>query len=345
MEKMKKATVIGHFDWRGNDMIGAVVKARNILEELKKKNYDIGDLDIYGWRKRKVSTVIGIIKAFVTSSNIILVISDTSLTLMRLFATLKGMFHRKILYCVVGGDIADRLSEDKTKIKALDPVDHFFVETIDCLEKMKDLGVTRTSIMKNFKCIDALEIEEESRFKGGPFEFCTFSRVTEQKGISDAIMAIESINNERGEKICQLDVYGVIDPSYDLKFKAEIANSNSCRYCGVINPNMSVNTLQKYYCLLFPTKYQTEGIPGTIIDGFASGLPVICSDWQRSRQLVTDGKNGFIYPFGDLEGLKDRIIYSIENVTTIEGMRKECIKSFEEYKPENAIRVLIDSMQ
>ena len=32
---MKKVVVIGHMDWQGNNMIGAVVKARNIYEKLQ----------------------------------------------------------------------------------------------------------------------------------------------------------------------------------------------------------------------------------------------------------------------------------------------------------------------
>ena len=63
---MKKVVVIGHLDWKNNDMIGAVVKARNIYGELLnqfEKN-QIGNIDIYNWRRRKISVLSGIIWVF-----------------------------------------------------------------------------------------------------------------------------------------------------------------------------------------------------------------------------------------------------------------------------------------
>ena len=33
----------------------------------------------------------------------------------------------------------------------------------------------------------------------------------------------------------------------------------------------TVKTLENYYLLLFPTKFRTEGIPGTIIDALSAG--------------------------------------------------------------------------
>lgn len=106
---MKKITVVGHLDWRGNDMIGAVVKARNIYEQLIAEFGDsqLDNVDIYHWKKKKVCTILSIFNAFTKSSDIVLVCSDTSKMLMKFFSILKRIFLNKIHYCVVGGDIAE----------------------------------------------------------------------------------------------------------------------------------------------------------------------------------------------------------------------------------------------
>ena len=46
---MQKIVVIGHMDWVGNDMIGAVVKVRDIYEQLGNKfgKEQVGNVDIY----------------------------------------------------------------------------------------------------------------------------------------------------------------------------------------------------------------------------------------------------------------------------------------------------------
>ena len=57
--------------------------------------------------------------------------------------------------------------------------------------------------------------------------------------------------------------------------------SNNCaRYCGIKDPKDSVKTLKNYFALVFPTRFYTEGIPGTIIDAYYAGVPVIASKWE-----------------------------------------------------------------
>lgn len=341
---MKKVVVVGHLDWRGNSMIGAVVKARNIYDELKNQLGDkqVDNVDIYNWKSRKGQVIQALLGAFARSKNIVIVCSDTSKPLMQAFSVLKKIFHNKILYCVVGGDIAELLAQNSEQIATLSCIDTFFVETLDCVESLKKLGIRNVELLRNFKCIKPLNQKDIKQRKNEELlAFCTFSRVIEQKGIGDAVRAISAVNQEYECRICKIDIYGPIDETYEDEFKKLIKNYDCATYCGVIESNKSVETLKRYYCLLFPTKYQTEGIPGTIVDGFAAGLPVICSDWVRCRQIVTDGVNGIVYPFGDEKQLKEKIKFSIEHPDYVERLRTGALNEFEFYRPEIAIQPLL----
>lgn len=344
---MRTVSVIGHLDWKENNMIGAVVKARNILEELQNQlgETQVGNVDIYNWRKYKIRVLLDIVKAFVLYRNIILVCSDTSEQLMFFFNVLKRVFHNKILYAVVGGDIHVLLAQNYTQVKRLSVIDVFFVETADCVEGMKQLGISNVELLRNFKCMESLSIDELVLEHDGLFKFCTFSRVIEQKGITDAIQAVTDINREKGRKICELDIYGTIDASYKEKFLQLMKDNEAVRYCGCVDSNNAVDVLKGYYCLLFPTKYQTEGIPGTIIDGFAAGVPVICADWVRCRQLVTDGKDGIVYPFNDYEELVKKMNYAMEHTDYIFELKKGCIDSYTKYRADVAVKPLLDELK
>lgn len=140
---MKKTIVIGHMDWMGNDMIGAVVKARNIYEQLSNEfGVDqVQNVDIYNWKKKKFKTMLAIGTAFIKSKNIVLVCSDTSKMLMRLFSILKKIFSNSIYYCVVGGDVAELLQSNPERIPRLKCIDCFFVETEDCVSGLRNLGI------------------------------------------------------------------------------------------------------------------------------------------------------------------------------------------------------------
>lgn len=135
-----------------------------------------------------------------------------------------------------------------------------------------------------------------------------------------------------------------IDPEYQAEFDELLRTHRHSHYCGVVDSKDSVGVLKKYYCLLFPTLFQTEGIPGTIIDGFAAALPVICSDWVRCRQIVTDGVDGIVYPFGDAKALENSVKYAVQNPSYVEQLKHGALKSFQKYKPDVAIRPLVDAI-
>lgn len=341
---MKKITVVGHLDWRGNDMIGAVVKARNIYEQLIAEFGDsqLDNVDIYHWKKKKVCTLCSIFNAFAKSSDIVLVCSDTSKILMKFFSILKRIFLNKIHYCVVGGDIAEILGQAPERIPTLACIDNFFVETEDCVTGLNAIGIKNVFLLRNFKCIDT--VKQIEPYENKEMRFCTFSRVTKQKGIGDAIEAIEKLNCKMEDKPCELDIYGAIDPEYQAEFDEILRTHRHSHYCGVVDSKDSVGVLKKYYCLLFPTLFQTEGIPGTIIDGFAAALPVICSDWVRCRQIVTDGVDGIVYPFGDAKALENSVKYAVQNPSYVEQLKHGALKSFQKYKPDVAIRPLVDAI-
>lgn len=47
-----------------------------------------------------------------------------------------------------------------------------------------------------------------------------------------------------------------------------------------------------------------EGLPVSVIEAMAAGLPIICTDIRGNRDLVTDRENGFLVAAGDAHGLR-----------------------------------------
>lgn len=341
---MKKAVVIGHLDWQGNHMIGAVVKARSVHGELVRQlgQEQVENVDIYQWKKRKPQVLAQLLLAFACCRNIVLVCSDTSVLLMKLFGMLKKVFRSNICYCPTGGDMGELLAQHPEQLRELGCIDAFLVETADCMAQMQALGLTNVTMMRNFKRIQALEAP--AYVPAEPVKLCTFSRVVEQKGITDAIRAVQTINREAGRRVCQLDVYGPVDPGYEETFARLLKENDAACYGGVVDADSSVEVLKQYFCLLFPTRYQTEGVPGTIVDGFAAGVPVICADWSRCRQLVTDGVNGLIFPFGDADALTEKLRYAMAHPDEVARLRLGCLRAYEDYRPETAIRPLLEKL-
>jgi glycosyltransferase involved in cell wall biosynthesis len=52
----------------------------------------------------------------------------------------------------------------------------------------------------------------------------------------------------------------------------------------------------------------SEGMPNVIMEGMAARLPVITTPAGDAPVLVQDGINGFVQPFGDIEGISQRMV-------------------------------------
>ena len=91
---------------------------------------------------------------------------------------------------------------------------------------------------------------------------------------------------------------------------------------------------------MFPTKYYTEGIPGTIIDSFAAGLPVISSKWKSFSDVVQDGFSGIGFDFGNVEAFYNTLVDVVNNPVLLNSMRKNCITAAYKFTPKEALEVL-----
>ena len=95
--------------------------------------------------------------------------------------------------------------------------------------------------------------------------------------------------------------------------------------------------------LVFPTRFFTEGIPGTILDAYAAGVPVISSRWESFFDVVDDGYTGIGYEFGnkaELENLLERISHNPEIIV---DKKYYCLRKAKEYVPKVVLHSLLEN--
>jgi glycosyltransferase involved in cell wall biosynthesis/peptidoglycan/xylan/chitin deacetylase (PgdA/CDA1 family) len=62
-------------------------------------------------------------------------------------------------------------------------------------------------------------------------------------------------------------------------------------------------------CDAFVLSSAWEGMPNTVMEAMASGVPVVCTDAGGVRELVQEGISGFIVPIQDPAALSERMIH------------------------------------
>ncbi len=142
-----------------------------------------------------------------------------------------------------------------------------------------------------------------------------------------------------------MDIYGPVQENYIEKFEKEKERfPGYIYYCGVVPEDKTVEVLKEYYLLLFPTKYYTEGVPGTIIDAYSAGVPVISSMWENFDDVVLEGKTGYGYQFADKQDMArviERVYLGKERLMEI---RRNCLLKSKEYMPEVVIKDFMEKI-
>lgn len=269
---------------------------------------------------------------------IILVSKNGRKTVIPFLVLLNKIFKKNIYHSLIGSTTHQTLQENPKLINCYNQLAGNWSETMTEKKLLEDCGLKNVRVIKNFKNLYPLEENELIYNSKKPFRFCTFSRVEEMKGIPNIVRIINEINHNHGEIICTLDIYGYVMDNYKSDFEI-LKNEfgDAIRYCGIVDFDKSVQVLKEYYMLLFPTKYYTEGIPGTILDAFSAGLPIICSEWESCYDIISS-EVGVVYEFNNDNALLLAIENSIARPEVINKMKKACLNEARKYSSVEVIK-------
>lgn len=342
-EKSKAVGIIGHFGGNEDLLDGQTVKTKILYEELKRaSDWSIIRVDTYYKSKRPLRLLLSSLSCLARTRDVIVLLSGNGMRfyfpLLFLFARL---FKTRVYHDVIGGNL-DRYAEKYPRFrKYLNAFAVNWVETNGLKARLEKQGVENCEVMPNFK---RLSIAGKPRTElSEPYSFCTFSRVMREKGIEDAVGAIEQLNRESGRQLCRLDIYGSVDSGYRDRFRELMRSvTGAVRFRGAVPYDKSAEALSGYDALLFPTHWDGEGFPGTIIDAFSAGIPVIATDWGSNAEIVCDGETGIIYPGARADDLKSAIRWLLEHRSEALAMRGSCIEAARLYQPDAYIERIID---
>ena len=349
MEK-KDIAVVGRVA-EGTELLdGQTVKTKILYEELKKEFPDrnIICIDTYQYRKNVVQILYRTIKAFVQCEYFFILLSRNGRKFF--FPILNGLnrlFRRRLYHDVVGGALPGEAADSPVLVRQLKQFEVNWVELADMKAQLEKLGVHNVEVLRNFKRLDILPEDRLADVQDRePRVFTMFSRVVREKGIGTAVLSAAEMKSRAGSRRAVLHIYGSVDPDYEEEFGELLEEYRDCVvYKGCIPYNESVKALSGSFMLLFPSVYPGEGMPGTIIDAFSAGLPVIASDWHFNRELVRDGETGWCYEWQKPEQLTEYMIYAADHPEKIRAMRPACLREARKYTPEAAMRQILGKMQ
>ena len=342
---MRKLAIIGHFGGGNNFFDGQTVKTVTLYEELKKTGiFDIRIVDTYYNNTNKLKLLFDTVKNSLVCKDLIVLLSHNGMKVyFPLLCFFAKVFRKNVYHDIIGGNLPELISENKSWVGYLNSFKVNWIELNSVKKKLEAIGLKNVEVLPNFKEITALDKSEIQISDNEVLKLCTFSRVMKEKGIEDAIEAVK-ILNDSGKK-CSLSIFGQIDPGYKERF-SELSKAfpEYIEYGGTVDFNKSVEMLSKFDLLLFPSYWEGEGFPGTFLDAFASGIPIIAKSSETSKELITEGVTGFVYEGNSSECIKNIINSIYENKVNLYRMKCACIDEYKKYSPDVVMKIILDKL-
>ncbi len=135
--------------------------------------------------------------------------------------------------------------------------------------------------------------------------FGFFGRLFEEKGILDFLGAAHRLLDE-GLSV-EFVVVGAIDQEHEASEvlqEALQAQRPGIEIVGHLDDVIEV--MRRCDCVVVPSRYR-EGLPRTLLEAGALGIPVIASDIPPCKEVVRDGETGLLFRAGDIHELADRM--------------------------------------
>ena len=332
-ERKGKILVVGNFG-EDNKLDGQTAKTRAITKTLKKI---CGEKRVRTINTKKTGFLEKIrFGIFVISSEKVVILPARKALGPVTGALGKlGVLH-KTYYVVIGGCLYDFAKDNAKLIKSLKKMKCVLVETNALKDDLSKFDVD-AKVIPNYRIYNG---KPKLKKKGEKYVY--YSRVIKEKGV---LVAIDAVRKAGKTKKVYLDIYGPIGDDFRKEFEEKIKDDKYVQYCGVLNGNNKIlGELSQYKCLLLPTTFNTEGVPGAVVEAMAAGVPVIVADWRYSAEIVSDKKTGIVLKNNTVDGLA-RAIKMVENGKVDLGeMSKNCIRESEKHSEVEARKVLKEVM-
>lgn len=305
---MKKIGIIGVAGEGARFATGQAVKGRTYYkwytEQYGEEQVYFANID--SAKKHPLRVLRNMLTALKNCENIIFMPGQNIEVFAPAIAVLNALYKRPIQYIVTGGDLAEVLKRKPSLVKPIADFAGTHVQSVKLRDELRALGIPRAEYLPN--CRDYVPAVPVDHWKDDPIRVCTYSRVTKDKGILDAIDIVKRANELLGKPIFKLEVYGKLYDDFAPEFNAALAeNADVVTYMGFRESSDTVATLREMFAILFPTYFACECFAGTALDAFCARIPIIANDWLFNSEAIRDGIDGFIYPFRDNEAAAQRL--------------------------------------
>lgn len=261
----------------------------------------------------------------------------------RILTFILYIFNRKIMkksiYFMMGGREADRIVKNKKEVLWYGNYKRIFVETQSMKDKMCRAGMQNVDLYPNCRKRPTELREIKSNY--GKLKCVFFSGINKVKGADIVLQAAKEIES------VEFFFYGHIAEDYKLEFFQNASQLKNVSYKGIFDGNSSelYQLLSFYDVMLFPTKWENEGVPGVLVEAKIAGITSIVSDMCYNSEIVKDKVDGIVLGENTSIYLEKAIIELDNNRNFLVKLKENSQKSAEHFYIDNYLESIIKPLR
>lgn len=337
-----RVLVIGYFGYITNQLDGQTVKTISVYELLKSKEIEIGSVSYFDTQQFQYSKLsfFKMISLLIECNKLIYLPAHNNLKYIFPFLFIFSKLKRiEIIYIVIGGWVDEFLQTKKLHVSMLSKIKGIFTESNQMTNNLIDqYNFKNVLTFPNFRLHSFIP---SFKFESNRFKVAYMARIFKEKGIDIVFRLADYVQKKYGKKhSISIDFYGPIQKDEEDYFREELDKYDFVSYKCILKPEQIYSTLEQYDVVVLPTRFFTEGFPGTIMDAYISGVPVVVSRWKYASEFVNHGDSGFLF---DLEKEDDFYSYVdclYNDRSQLLKMKLEAYKKSKEYSSESAWQIL-----
>ena len=210
--------------------------------------------------------------------------------------------------------------------KLLEEFDEFLVLTNEDKEQWKS---SKIRVIPNYCTIDTKQVSELKNKK-----VIAVGRLEYQKGFDILIDVWKKVNEICNDWI--LEIYGEGNERKKLENKIREYRLEDKILLKGIEENIGSKYLESSIYIMTS---RFEGMPMVLLEAQSYGLPIVSFDCPCGpRDIITNGKDGYIIKFGNIEEMVNKILKLIENYDLRKDFSKNAIKNVDKYSKDKIIK-------
>lgn len=339
---MKRILVLGYFGYKLDELNGQTSKTRNVYNMIVSKNEDKNDIRYFDTQQFQYSkfSIFTMIKRIIMCDKLVYIPAHNNLKyLFPIIYLICWVRRSEILLIVVGGWMDTFIKSKKLHAFLLSKIGGIFPQSHRLRERLiAQFRFTNVHYFPNFR-INSFVPSFKQR---DDFRIVFMARIMRQKGIDTIFQLADNISHQSKIKNrISIDFYGPISEEDEEYFVAQVEKYEMVTYQGILLPDDIYKTLNEYDLMVLPTRFFTEGFPGTILDAYMSGIPAVATRWENATEFIDDNITGYIVPFENCEKeFIDAVMKLYENRDILLTMKQNAYHKSKLFSSDSAWEIL-----